>query len=197
MTDITSAPSKIQEEEVAYKAAVSEATFTKIGAAINYIQDNASDYIGQLECTMLTEAQFATIKGYDYTETDLTVKKWVIVDGQDITGSDYETLTGISTLASAKTNGAFPRQSDSDANINGYQSNQNLSHTHIQQHEITGGGVQAVIRDDIPGTTYSGYRGFVGTAGDTSNDLVSTQGSGGSEARPNTWKINYFLRLNA
>lgn len=37
MADITPSPNTIQQEEVAYKAAVSEATFTRMGASINYI----------------------------------------------------------------------------------------------------------------------------------------------------------------
>lgn len=37
MADITPARSNIQSEAVAYKAAVSEATFTTIGAAVNFI----------------------------------------------------------------------------------------------------------------------------------------------------------------
>ena len=43
MTDIPSALKKIQQEEVKYGQAVSEATQTKIGASINYIVDNFND----------------------------------------------------------------------------------------------------------------------------------------------------------
>jgi len=45
MADIPSSPNIIQQEEVQYKAAVSEATFTRIGASINYIITRIYDRI--------------------------------------------------------------------------------------------------------------------------------------------------------
>ena len=93
MAEITSSPNKIFEEEVNYKAAVSEATFTKIGASINYILENASDFVGQLETTMLTEAQFATIKNYDETETDLFGEQAVLCGGSaELIKAGFDTL---------------------------------------------------------------------------------------------------------
>lgn len=44
MADITPAKSNIQSEAVAYKSAVSEATFTTIGAAINHINTYQNNY---------------------------------------------------------------------------------------------------------------------------------------------------------
>lgn len=180
MGEITASANKIYEEEVSYKSAVSEATFTKMGGAINYIISNASDYVGQVECTMLTESQFATIKDYDHTESDLTVKKWVRINGQNITGSDYATLTGITTLPSAVSNEAFPGQTNSEANIGNYEANQNKSHSH----------------------SYTVVSATTGTAGGSSGNpydattSTSTGPEGGAVARPNTFRVNYFLRIN-
>lgn len=201
MAEIPASNKKIYEEEVNYKAPVSEATFTKVGGAINYVISNASDYVGQLESTMLTEAQFATTKDYDYTETDLTVKKWVLVDGQNITGSDYATLTGLTALPSARSNGAFPRQAVSEANIGTYESNQNKSHVHQQSFLNDGSSTQYPARRGTNGGAESYYRQNTGTGFTLNQALLvgplNTQSEGGTEARPNAFQVNYFLRINA
>ena len=44
MAEITAAKNNIQQEEVQYKAAISEATFTKIGGSINHINTYQNNY---------------------------------------------------------------------------------------------------------------------------------------------------------
>lgn len=46
MAIITPSPNFIREEEVRYKAAISEATFTKIGASVNYILSRVEKTVG-------------------------------------------------------------------------------------------------------------------------------------------------------
>lgn len=199
MAEIAAAGEKIFEEEVSYKSAVSEATFNKIGGSINYILENASDFVGNLVPTMLTEAQFATVKGYDYTETDLTIKKWVIVDGQTITGSDYAVLTGITSLPNAKGNQAFPRQSNSDANIGQYETSQNLAHTHGENLGISTGASSVPVYTDTNlavGTEVYVSTGAALTGTLSSSTRVITDSAGSATAQPNCWKVNYFLKIN-
>lgn len=63
MAIITPAPNFIREEEVRYKAAVSEATFTKMGASINYILTKVKDKI-EIDLTGYYFISDVSTKGY-------------------------------------------------------------------------------------------------------------------------------------
>ena len=170
MTDITAALKKIQVEEIKYGAADSEYTMSKIGAAINAIIEEGIEPLGTKYESMLTEAQFQAIKG----------NKWVRMTGQSIVGSDLHALTSVATLPDYVGNQAFTRQADIEGSIGDYQSNQNAAHTHSISGSNTTGVGDNYYFGDATGLDYS----------------MSTTSSGGAEARPNAYKMNFFIKIN-
>ena len=88
MAKISGAKEYIYEEAVDHNSPLSEDLMKRIGASINYINDNSTFQLGDIIPSALTESQFQSIRG----------NNWVKFDGQDISGSDFSNLTGINTL---------------------------------------------------------------------------------------------------
>ncbi len=180
MTLVPAARKEIHQEDVAHKAGVSEYLGYKIGALANWIVQNTAPFIGKVESTLLTEAQFAALMGYEIDGVAEADKKWVRVNGQDITGSDFANLTGVTTLPNAVYYGAFPGQAKNEGDIASYEENQNKSHTHNVPIGSYGTGAQRI--DKAPSDGVWSY--------------AETTSNGGDEAKPNTFRVNYFLRIN-
>lgn len=70
MTAITGARNQIQQEEVDFNSSVSEATLTRIGASINFINDH-----------VVTRVQFGKA-GTAYADTDIGTREQVPVDAE-------------------------------------------------------------------------------------------------------------------
>lgn len=194
MAKIVAEKVDIYEEEVGYRSSVSEAVMVKVAKGIQYHNENSGDAIGKVEQCMLTEEQFCTLKGDSHTNTDYTTRKWVLMSGQDITGSDFANLTGITTLPNATSTSAFFRQGSS---LGSYQDSQNKSHNHSITHPYAQG-----IGDDGE-NTYTVIAGLGGATGgqtttpgtwDTSRFSMSSEG--GSESRPNNYQMNFFIKIN-
>lgn len=188
MTAITPVLATIQIEETKYGASISEYTSTKIGGAINYINENAIEPIGTVLDSFLTETQFQALKG----------NKWVLMEGQSIAGSDLAVLTGITTLPDAVTNRAFTSQSLNDGELSTYVSAQNLAHTHFIANsdslgEFDFGTLGATNR--LARTSTNGGYGLQGSA--TASNVGLTSSNGGSELRPNTIRVNKFVKINS
>ena len=175
-------------EEVQYKSAVSESSATKQAATINYLIDNSVDVLGTVIKSTLTLAQFAAQKGFNHTEP-LTTRKYTIMDGSSIVGSDLNTLTGQTTLADAVGNQAFFRNTDSDGNIGNFESSQNKSHTHTASDV----NVPFAINQDVAGGT-TGTPYLAGAAVNT--ESVTIDPDGGSESRPVNYKMSFFIKIN-
>lgn len=188
MTDIVSAPAYIQIEEVQNKAAVSEATASKIGSSVNYILDNGIEPLGTITQSILTEAQFQALKG----------TKWVRMSGQSIAGSDLDTLTGITTLPDMTGNEAFLGSTDlAESTLANYEANQNKAHTHKMVRDTTSastiGTNDQIAADGDDGGTVADYK----LKGSTSGTLRGTTTSeGGTVARPNTYRVSFFIKIN-
>jgi len=88
MTAISQAKATIQIEETISGAAPSEAILQKIGGSINWLNANAGTQLGDIIQSGLTEVQFQSLRG----------NNWVRMAGQSVAGSDYATLTGVTTL---------------------------------------------------------------------------------------------------
>ena len=176
MTAVTAQLNTMQIEECKFEASVSEAVMTRMAAVVNYLAQNAIDTLGTVIQSALTEAQFATLKGYDHTAPYAT-RKWVLMTGASISGSDFANLTGITSFPDAVTNGAFLGQKKPSHSMTEYQTNQNQSHTHTSA-ALTSQSIQE------------------GGSGNTSLGLGSTGSSGGDEARPNNIRVNIFIKIN-
>ncbi len=190
MTDVTSARKKIQVEEVDYRSAVSESTFTKMAGSVNWIIDNSTFALGTIVTSMLTLAQFQS-------ELNST---WVLCDGASVVGSDYETLTSNSNVPDLVTNNRFLRQATNDGAVGTTQASANLSHTHVQNNGADGSTFGTTpMKYQISGSGSSVY--FPPTYGTGTNSdrvlgNVATAGSGGSESRPNNMQVNHFIKIN-
>lgn len=185
MTDITSSFEKIQTEEVAYRSAVSEATLTKIGGAINGLIDGGTSKVGDIMASILTEAQFQAQR----------TTAWVLMDGRDVTGSDYETLTGFSAIPDAR--GEFLRGLD---NGRGVDSGRTMGSSQGQSfgshsHECLGVRHTDTLNNTLTGLG-SGGNSLYYNASVPAPDKVFTNAQGGSETRPRNVAVNYFIKIN-
>lgn len=154
-------------EETSYRASVSENTMQKIGSSLNWINHNAGDIIGEIKASCLTLAQFQALKN----------NTWVLMDGSSIAGSDLAVLTGITTLPNMVSNEAFLGQKNAQAMF-AYEASQNKAHVHS--------------------AIYIDY-GSSGVDSDASGSygLFTTTGSeGGTVSRPNTYRVNFFIKIN-
>ena len=200
MNDITASANKIQSEATAARAAVSETLMTQLGSGINYAIENAQP-VGSIIHSMLTEAQFQAIIGI----------KWVLMDGQSVVGSDYETITGDSSIPDGR--GVFLRcenngRSDGDENpdasaLGDFQTDEFRSHEHrgFSAQSVGAGTSVALTTSNYPafeetqGTPNSGYvYGIRGTA--VGSSIGRTSASGGNETRAKNVTVNYFIKIN-
>jgi hypothetical protein len=185
---LPSTEEKIQVEEVSYKSAVSEGTAKKLGSNINFILDQSSTYLGDIKISCLTESQFQAIRG----------DRWVLMSGQSIAGSDLATLTGITTLPNFTGLGAHLEQLTSIGSMFDFYPNQNLDHDHDN------GAWSRILRVNTFYNTVSNQflnRNTIGdidaSAGEpeltTSRELVE---EGGDRFRPNSYQVNFFIKIN-
>jgi len=192
MADVPSSLETIDINEVSYRSAVSEATQTKIAATVNALIKVGNEPLGTIHQSILTVAQFQSERSVE----------WVRMEGQDITGSDLHTLTGLATLPDMVSSNSFLRQASSDeSNLLTYQSSNNISHSHQQsacadnfgdppQYPLwrnVGGGCNEA------GLTLLGEDSW-GTSGCLAP--ITTVASGGSESRPVNYSINFFIKIN-
>jgi hypothetical protein len=206
MTDVTDSRSFIQVEEVDANSATSEGTLAKIAGAINHILHNASDFLGQVVQVGLTEAQFATLKGYDHTEP-VTTRRWALMTGQSIAGSDYAILTGITTLPDATSNGGhFLGQAPTPTT--GIL-NTETSRNKTIVHRTVDGGIGShtgLIIKSFDGGSWNAIDASYGHAMDEAtvtgehsinrSAAASFDVNAGSTARPETIRVNTFIKIN-
>jgi hypothetical protein len=195
MTDVTPIKAPIQQEQVAYRMPVSENLMNQMGESINYAL-KAAAFLGQAIHLALTEIQFAAIAGFDPLLPE-SEKPWVIMKGQSIVGSDYYSLTGIATLPNALSNEAFLGQLNSGSMLQS-ESSQNKNHNHpiTQKYVSTGGnptyqGKSLTGRLDYSEDGEQNYGTVTVTGG-----ITNITPEGGSVAKPNTVRINIFLKIN-
>jgi hypothetical protein len=177
MADIPSSRQKITVEQTSYRAAVSESLMQDIGGSINWIIDNSAFQLGDIIASGLTEAQFQAQKGTG----------WVLMQGQNIAGSDFEALTGIQDLPDMVGNAGHLEQLETGNSMFDFFPNENKLHNHNQ------GSFNRLLQ--VTGSFTTG--GVDTTPGEP--DIVNTgviQNNGGAKARPNSYQINYFILIN-
>lgn len=181
MTDITAKRTLIQQEDVRSNASLSSAVGKKIGESVNWIIQNSADQVGDIKASMLTESQFQAQRN----------TTWVLMDGRDVTGSDYDTLTGNAIIPDAR--GRFLRMQNNGTSINpdgtglgGAQSDQVASHSHsvtVQARDTSNNGSQRI---------HTG----IDTGGNLLNFGFTSSSFGGNETRPKSLTVNYFIKIN-
>lgn len=172
---------KIMDEDIDQDSSISEDLLLKLCGVVNWIVDNAGDYVGKIEACALTEAQFAVKKNYSAL-ADEWQKKWVLINGQSIAGSKFSADTGINVLPASVANGAHLEQLKPGGSMLGYLANQNKAHTHNIEHQT----------NNAYGPANGG--GFLAD-GDWHYDSA-TSSNGGDVARPNSITVNFFLKIN-
>ena len=198
MSDLSANPTKIQVEATSYRAAVSESLMQTMGGSINYCLANLLP-VASIIPSMLDEATFQL----------QTSANWILCDGRSVAGSQYEALTGNSTVPDArgiflrgKNNGRVDGKENpsGDVALGTYQADDNKPHSH--------GGV---TNSNTHAHTYEMYNNFGsgggakgsdGTGGSqgqgTTNDNTHSHGinSDGVEGRPKNITVNYFVRID-
>ena len=165
--------------------------------------------VGTLEQSFLTEAQFLAQPGR-------TGGTWVRCDGQNVAGSKYETITGLSTVPDLT--GRFLRDSTgSDAGIKTTQANQMGAHTHSLSDN---GAAKITLGSASPSQFDASYDLVTGLSSYTTlnhnltslpsvatTPIPSTSGTGLSgstdgivsqttETRPDSIIVNTFIKIN-
>lgn len=175
MTLIPAERKEIHVEETSYKASISELTAQKIGASVNWVLANTSTQIGDIVPSALTQAQFQTLRG----------NNWVLMSGQSISGSDLAILTGITSLPNMVGNEAFLGQKNAQSMF-AYEASQNKSHNH----NVTGNSAISHQFLDYMNTGYTRDILYPGAA------VFTSTSEGGAVARPNTVRVNFFIKIN-
>lgn len=191
---------------------------------INLIDDMQSDIleirnntgkVGDIKHSLLNEAAFQAVHG----------SGWVLMDGRNIAGSDFETITGMSAIPDAR--GQFLRgfdngrgidpnrilgggQSDATARPNqGFSATTSYAGTHSHQlwSANSGGANSNPISYTGTGITgeASGSDGWRGSSTDDNvvrrsgnhRHTLTITGGGDSETRPVNVAVNIFVKINA
>ena len=178
MADISPTQATQQVEAARYRSGVSESLLQKIGGNINYLL-SAVLPVGSVIYSMLSESQFQ----------GETTTGWVLADGRSCSGSDYELITGNSTVPDLR--GVFLRgknharsgatgNPDGDLALGTFTADKVGSHYHQQRGftlDLVGG---PVVRDE--GSEYS-------------VTTQNTQNAGGNETAPRNVTLNCFVRI--
>lgn len=193
---------KIQQEETAYNDILGARLARKIGASLNGLIDSFNNkvVIGAIQVSALTESLFQSRNGIG----------WVLMKGQDITGSEFHALTGISILPNAvddemiprtKNNGST-RDPDGERSLLSTQGEMNKNHNHwITSRNIS---TKDVFTAKEFGRFWDGFgRGSI--AGSSQGDIYAgstlpnqgISGAFGGKARPESYGLNFFIRINS
>ena len=134
------------------------------------ITTNHTNYepLGTVKSSLLTVSQYQTIMGTN----------WVLMDGSSCAGSDFATLTSITTLPNL-VDGSALVQTDTDGNISNLTTGDVKSHSHTVKTEYLSGGVSVA--------TFT-------TAGEGA--AVSTNTTGGTDNLAAGVKVNFFIKIN-
>jgi len=213
---------KLYDDEASVSMSLAQATSEKLGTVQLSSQFAAGDGayglskkeelwgIGDIRHSILTEVQFQAINGTN----------WRLMDGQDVTGTAYATLTGNNNLPDAA--GRFLRMTGGNAGALGVQqaqatarnglgltwssanaSTNSDSHTHTQQDYTVGGGGPVIgARGDIYAAGSLGSANTPTASDSHSHTLNKNQWNSNqvwaqdAETRPDNIAVNYFVKVD-
>lgn len=193
MSDVANSEQKIQEESIQSTTAVSESSLFAIGGAINYCLSNTGK-VGDVVMSALDESTFQA-------QRDTT---WVLCDGRNVAGSEYQALTSLANIPDfrgnyfrGKNNGAG-RDPHGELPIGDVYNDQFASHGHgltdpghahgVPNVDFGGGPTQSLLNG--LGNVHANYPTAASATG------ISLANSGGSETNPKTVIINAFVKIN-
>jgi hypothetical protein len=208
MADVAPSESKVQQESITFNRPTSEASMTSIAALANAMREIMVP-VGTVVWSMLTESQF-------HTQNTVTTR-WVLADGRAVVGSQYQSITGSSTVPDLR--GVVPRgknngrsgatgNPDGDVALGTYQAdvfashNHSFSdpgHTHTPNFAGTGGALPY-----LRSSAYNGGSNISAVDAAGGNQLINTTNStgitfaanGGNETRMRNVTLNAFIRVN-
>jgi len=189
---------RIEDEDVDFRAPVSEAMLQKISGTINYALENfGSQSVGTAKLSMLNETQFQAQVGGDY---------WILADGRALpTGSEFETRTGLTEIPDMR--GLFVRGSKGDAGnkrvfspdiadtpLGTAQAAETSNHLHDTRY--SGHNIHDV--QDLPIHTEDNFTTVPGVElfGTYANPSITLTAIGTPEERPLCGTGNWFVKIN-
>lgn len=202
--DLPSTPVNISLEESQCFVPGAAALATGLGQATNYVLDFVFGMsIGSIMQSVMTEAQFQAVVGTG----------WKLCDGQSCAGSAYDTLTGNATVPDFRARvmrGKNNGRSDGNEDPNGelalgtLQAQTMVSHAHsttvTNNVGSTDGSSQSNAGGIIPTTSgaIAGVLSFtlLGPTNVPTGSMADTSPTAGSEFRPRSTIVNFFLRVD-
>lgn len=184
MADIAPSEAKITLEATRQRAPVSESLLQAIGGSINFLLAFVLP-VGSKIDTMLTEAQF---------QAEVGNSDWVLMDGRNVAGTRYATLTGFTqlpdhrgTVTRMKNNGrsSASGNADGDVALGTYQGDQIVTHSHPITGNITGSNGTNDVED---GTDKKNS--------DPGLASLTIGNTGGNETRMRNTTMNMMIRIN-
>ena len=180
---------------------VAEDDTSYVGDGTKWVRSGGGGTIGDLKTSILSEANFIIENG----------STWVLADGQDVTGSDYTNLTGLTVIpdyrglflrgknhtrvdgfadpAGDRAIGDIANNTTANATVTPFGTSNPGTHTHSL---ITPGGItqssQTLTQSNVTSNT---------------NDLTGASGAhthtincGDVETAPKHGVVNYFIKIN-
>ena len=164
--------------------------------------------VGSIQTSWLNETQFRTALGLNTSEDH----KWCLCDGRNVAGSRFQTITGLANVPDLR--GAYLRMAGQNSNnqpdwngeaLRGFQgwitgrsrtamtgvTNNTGSHNHqwgSDSRQSKGGGDYMIV----DGWDVKRYTSDAGNHTHT----VNINGGGDRETRPNSFSVNYFIKIN-
>ena len=165
--------------------------------------------VGSIQTSWLTETQFRAALGLNSSEDH----KWCLCDGRNVTGSQFQTITGLANVPDLR--GSYLRMAGQNSNsqpdwngeaLRGFQgwmtgrsrttmtgvTNNTGSHNHQWGSEIAGSQRAAADYMIVDGWNIKRYTSDSGNHTHT----VTINGGGDRETRPNSFSVNHFIKIN-
>ena len=185
----------------------------KVAAASTSGSASAGDIwtVGSIQQSILTETQWATALGTEFT-------KWALADGRNVAGSKYATLTGNSTIPDLR--GAYMRMAgvnNTKANWDGgtlatFQEDSTAlpknrlaiasdgDHKHLQGYRTTSTNYYEfgwkALEKSAPVSSNGSYAEADLAYTSTNGAHTHAIQGGDAETRPKTYAVNYFIKIN-
>jgi len=155
----------------------------------SFSQENKYDQyeVGDIKTSLLQPKEFIQKYG----------NVWVLMDGREVSGSDFSMLSGINKIPDAR--GKFLRMNNNGANCNDknncaydpdntklgeFQNDNFKSHHHTQRFGNVKGHFSSSGWESVPHVDRGSTNGQTTTL------------SGGSETRPKNISVNYYIKVN-
>lgn len=202
MTDVARSSVPVQQEALQFNQPVSEASVSSIGGVANYLLGILCP-IGTIIASMCTQSEIN--QQLPSWATSTGPGTWVLANGQDVTGSQYQFITGNTTVPDLR--GIYIRgknngRSDGNQNPAGDLALGTFENDQMQGHWHHARG-QAVDVQNGTGATIDIYNKD-NTVNYNADDRVTTAVTDGvngtprlgAETRVKDVTINYFIRVN-